>query len=746
MAKRVYEIAKELGLSSREVIAALSGLGVVAKSHSSTVEEAVVSKLKDAGDKGSLQQLVDKGKTARTARPRRAARAEERPAAERTAAERPPARPLAGRPPAQRPPAERPPAERPPAQRPPAERPPAERPPAARPAEPAPTPAAPAPAAESPAAPSAGNGAGTVTATKELTVERGITVGDFAGKIDVSPAEIIKKLFLLGEQYTVAQSLTDEAAELVATDYGYELTIVAPEEQDLVEEKDEEDAPESLKPRPPVITVMGHVDHGKTLLLDKIRETDVVAQEHGGITQHIGAYQVHKNERAITFIDTPGHEAFTQMRARGAQATDIAVLVVAANDGVMPQTLEALSHAKAAEVPIVVAVNKVDLEDANPQRVRQQLTEQELIPEEWGGDTPFVDVSAKTGQSLEDLLDVLLLVADIQELKANPEADAGGVVIEAHLDRGRGPVATVLVQRGTLRAGDALVCGSTWAKVRAMLDDTGEQMKEAQPGVPAQVLGFESVPNAGDEFRVVDEKRARQIADEREHKQRTADLISRKRVTLEDLYESAQEGELTELNVVLKADVHGSLEAVQDALEKLQIEEVQVRVIHRAVGAIAESDIRLADASNAIVIGFNVRPSPQARALAESTGVDVRLYQIIYNLMDEVESALKGMLKPVFREVVTGRAEVRAVFKVPRIGKVAGSHVEEGIITRGAKVRLVREGIIVADSTVSSLRRFKDDVREVQQGFECGIGIEDYQDIKEGDVLECYEIREIPRD
>jgi translation initiation factor IF-2 len=718
MPKRVYELAKELDLSSREVITALASLGFIAKSHSSTVENDVVAKLREAAEKGTLKQLASAAPAARPARP-----APQRPAAER-------------------PPAERPPAERPPAER----RPAAER--APKPKQAAPAAAAPAKAAEKPQAPAepAVAAAATPAETKPLTVNRGITVAELAAKLGVTPAEVVKKLFLLGEMYTVAQSLTDEAAEIVASDYGYQLQIVSPdEEEDLAEDETEDES--LLTARPPVITVMGHVDHGKTLLLDRIRQTDVVGQEHGGITQHIGAYQVHKNNRAITFIDTPGHEAFTQMRARGAQSTDIAVLVVAADDGVKPQTVEALSHAKAAEVPIVVAVNKIDKEGADPTRVRQQLTELELVPEEWGGNTPFVDISAKQGTHIEDLLDVLLLVADIQELKANEKAPPRGVVIEAHLDKGRGPVATVLVQRGTLRVGDIIVCGTAWARVRAMLDDVGNPLAEAGPGSPAQVLGFNAVPEAGDDFRSVpDERGARQIAQDRESRRRAADLVSRKTVTLEDLYEQAREGELSELNVILKADVQGSLEAVQDALEKMKMEDVAVRVIHRAVGAITENDVTLAEASGAIVLGFNVRPDPKARTLAEQTGVEIRTYQIIYKLVEDIEAALKGMLKPVFTEDITGRAQVRATFKVPKIGTIAGCYMEEGKATRGQKVRLLRDGVVVNDTTVSSLRRFKDDVREVSSGYECGVGLENFQDIKEGDVLEFYEVREVPRD
>jgi translation initiation factor IF-2 len=570
-------------------------------------------------------------------------------------------------------------------------------------------------------------------------------VQELAAKLGVAAPEIVKKLFTLGEMVTVTQSLSDEAIDLISTDYGFTPQIVSPGE-DEDQPPLEDDDPADLSARPPVITVMGHVDHGKTKLLDSIRSTDVVAGEAGGITQHIGAYQTVKNGRKITFIDTPGHEAFTQMRARGASVTDIAVLVVAADDGVKPQTVEAISHARAAGVPIVVAVNKVDKPEADPTKVRQQLTEHTLVPEEWGGDAVFVDVSAKTGQNIDSLLDMLLLVADIQELKANPKAGARGVAIEAHLDKGRGPVATVLVQRGTLRVGDSIVCGGAWARVRAMLDEHGRQLKDAPPGTPAQVLGFSTVPQAGDAFITVDDERgARHIAQERLQKLRAAELVSQKRVTLEELFAQIGEGEISELNVILKADVQGSLEAIEDALNKINVGDVRVRVLHKAAGAISENDVSLAQASGAIVIGFNVRPDPKARDLAEKEGVDVRTYQIIYKLVEEMEAALKGMLKPEFEERVLGRAVVRATFKVPKIGLIAGSYVEEGTITRGSKCRLLRDGVVLADSVISSLKRFKDDAREVQQGYECGIGIDNFQDIKEGDVLEAYEVREIVR-
>ena len=708
MSVRVYELAKELGLSSGDVRAHLASMGVVAKSHSSTVEDGVAAKLREAVQKGGLKETPA---PARPARPKRATRSAAAPA--------------------QRPSAER--------QAPPA---PAERPAPPAPVEkapPAPAAAAPVAAAEEPAAP-AGEASG-----KTVSVHRGITVQELAAKLGVGAAEVVKKLFLLGEMATVTQSLSDEAVELVGSDYGVQIQVVSPDDESE-EPAVEEDDPADLSARPPVITIMGHVDHGKTKLLDYIRQTDVVAGEHGGITQHIGAYQTHKNERAITFIDTPGHEAFTQMRARGAKVTDIAVLVVAADDGVKPQTVEAISHAKAAGVPIVVAVNKVDKPEADPVKVRQQVAEQGLTPEEWGGDTIFVDVSAKTGSNVDQLLDMLLLVADIQELKGNARVAARGVAIEAHLDKGRGPVATVLVQRGTLTVGDAIVCGGAWARVRAMLDENGRPVKEALPGTPVQVLGFSTVPQAGDSFHVVDDERAaRHIAQERLAKQRAAELVSQKRVTLDELFAQIGEGEVSELNVVLKADVQGSLEAIEDALNKINVGDVRVRILHKAAGQITENDITLAQASGAVVIGFNVRPSPAARDLAEKESVDIRTYQIIYKLVEDVEAALKGMLKPEYEERVLGRAVVRATFKVPKIGVIAGSYVEEGTITRGSKVRLLREGVVLADSVISSLKRFKDDAREVQQGYECGIGIDNFQDIKEDDVLEAYEIREIVR-
>ena len=584
-------------------------------------------------------------------------------------------------------------------------------------------------------------------AGEAVRVLRGSNAQDLAERLGATAADVLKLLFSAGEMVTVTQSLSDEAVELVASELGRSVTVVPPDEE--VEGDEEEAVDESrLRPRPPVVTVMGHVDHGKTLLLDAIRESDVVSGEFGGITQHIGAYQVHVDDRVVTFLDTPGHEAFTAMRARGAQVTDIAVLVVAADDGVKPQTLEALSHARAADVPIIVAVNKIDKEEADPQRVRQQLVEHSVVPVEWGGDFEFVDVSAKAHTNLDTLLETILLVADLRDLKADPEAHARGVAIEAHLDRGRGPVATVLVQRGTLRVGDAVVSGSTFARVRAMVDENGRPLKEAGPSKPALVQGWSHVPEAGDEFRVVsDEKEARHIAQERETRNRAAELATagRTQPSLAELLTQARRGELPVLNLIVKADVQGSLEAIVDALDKLPQDEVRVDVLHRGVGGITENDVSLAMASGAVVVGFNVRPDTNARDLAEKEGVDLRLYRVIYELLDDVRAALSGMLAPEQREVERGTAEVRALFRVPRMGTVAGCMVTRGVITRGSPARLVRDGVIVYSGRVGSLRRFKDNVGEVAEGFECGIGLENFQDVHEGDVIEAYEVREVAR-
>jgi translation initiation factor IF-2 len=591
----------------------------------------------------------------------------------------------------------------------------------------------------------------------EVVVERASAPQDLGPKLNRTAADVVRFLMQLGEMVTATQSLTDEQIELFAEEIGATIRLVDPGEEQEVElqrqlgvedlfEADEDGAPT----RPPVITVMGHVDHGKTKLLDHIREANVVAGEAGGITQHIGAYQVERSGRAITFLDTPGHEAFTAMRARGAKSTDIVILVVAADDGVMPQTLEALSHAKAAEVPIVVAINKIDKENANPDRVKQQLSEQGLIPQDWGGDVEMVPVSAITGDGIDDLLETILLVADLEDLKASAEGRAAGVVLEAHLDVGRGPVATVLVQRGTLRVGEPLVAGAAWGRVRALIDDHGQQIKEAGPSTPVRVLGLDEVAEAGDQFVVApDEKTARGVAEKREHYHRVANLGREASVSgggkLEDIFEQIQRGEAATLNLIVKADVTGSLEAVTESLRKLERDEVKLAFVHRAVGGITESDIQLASTSNATIIGFNVRPDRKARELAQDEGVEIRTYEIIYKLLEDIEAAMVGMLAPEFEEVVTGEAEVREVFSVPRVGKVAGCYVLDGVISRGSKVRFLREGTIIWKGAISSLRRFKDDVSEVRSGFECGIGLTDFQDLKQGDVIETYEEREIPR-
>ncbi len=566
-----------------------------------------------------------------------------------------------------------------------------------------------------------------------------MTVGETAKLLHKDASEVIKKLILLGVMATINQELDIDTILLLAGEFGVEVEVKIPVEEDRFETIEEVDDEADLKERPPVVTIMGHVDHGKTTLLDAIRSTNVTGGEAGGITQHIGAYQVEINNKKITFLDTPGHEAFTAMRARGAQLTDITIIVVAADDGVMPQTVEAVNHAKAAGLPIIVAVNKIDKPDANPDKVKQELTEYELVPEEWGGDTIFVNVSAKQKLGLEGLLEMILLVAEVNEYKANPDKRARGAVIEAELDKSRGPVARVLVQHGTLKVGDAFVAGNCFGRVRAMVNDRGRRLKEAGPSTPVEITGLNEVPQAGDPFMVFeDERKARSIADKRAITQRQSDLGSNTRVTLDDLFRHIKEGEIKDLNVIIKADVQGSVEALKGALEKIEVEGVRVKIIHSGAGAITESDIILAAASNAIVIGFNVRPDNQTKATAEQEKVDIRLHRVIYNAIEEIEQAMKGMLDPVYKETVIGHAEVRNTFKISKVGTIAGCMVTSGKITRSAEMRLIRDGIVVYEGKIDSLKRFKDDAKEVAQGYECGITLDNYNDLKEGDVIEAF--------
>ena len=711
MAKmRVHQIAKELGLASKDAVDMLTKLGVDVRNHASTIEDA---------DAAKLRGLVKNG-SATPATPAPAPRAAAAPAP----APRAPAPPVA---PAPRGPSA----------------PPAPRPqPVASPA-PAPAPAA-APAAPAPAAPAA----------SEIIIPRGVSVTDFAGKIGKSPTDVIKMLMRLGEMKTITQSLSDDEVEVLANEFDVPVRIVsvaddvsvAPDE--AAPDASEEEADAALETRPPVVTVMGHVDHGKSSILQQFRKKEMLSLEAGGITQAIGAYQTHgKDGLATTFIDTPGHEAFTQMRARGAQVTDIAILVVAADDGVQPQTVEALDHAKAAKVPVLVAVNKIDRPEADPTRVRQQLSELGLTPDEWGGDTVFVDVSAKAGTNLDVLLDMIHLVAEMQNLKANPNVPARGHAIEAHLDRGRGPVATLIVQKGTLRPGQAVVCGAAWARVRTMLDENGHSVPKAGPAQPVQVSGWSRLPAAGDEFFAVkDEREAKRISQEREARQRAADFVAgAKPATLEDLLFKTRTGDVPELRLILKADTQGSLEALTESLTKMHRANLRLNILRRGVGAIGESDVTLAQASDAIVVGFGVRPDAGARQLAEREGVDVRTYQVIYQLLDDISQALKGLLAPEEQEFVLGSAQVRATFRIPR-AVVAGCYVTEGKVVRGARARLLRDGAVVYTGRIDTLKRFKDDAREVAAGFECGMTLEGFNDVKEGDVIEAFEVRELPRD
>lgn len=574
-----------------------------------------------------------------------------------------------------------------------------------------------------------------------------ITVGELALRLKATAAEVIKKLMMMGSMCTVNDVIDFDTASLVAMEFHakVEKEVVVTIEDRIIDDSEDED--DNLVPRAPVVVVMGHVDHGKTSLLDAIRHANVTAGEAGGITQHIGAYRVSINDREITFLDTPGHEAFTTMRARGAQVTDIAILVVAADDGIMPQTVEAINHAKAAGVSVVVAINKMDKPAADPDRVKQQLTEYELVPEEWGGDTPCIPVSAVTKKGIDDLLEMVLLIADMKELKANPDRAGKGTVIEARLDKGRGPIATVLVQNGTLKVGDIIVAGTSVGRVRAMMNDRGERVKSAGPSVPVEITGLDDVPTGGDTFNCVsDERLARELVEQRRNKIKEEQFNSQTKITLDNLFDQMQQGEMKELKIIVKADVQGSVEAVRQSLLKLTNDEVRVNVIHGGVGAINESDVMLANASNAIIVGFNVRPDPVAAENAERDGVDMRLYRVIYDCIEEIESAMKGMLAPKYRENLLGRVECRQVYKISNVGVIAGSYVLNGKVTRNAQIRVVRDGIVIAEDKMSSLRRFKDDVKEVAQGYECGIGLEKFNDIKEGDIFEAFVMEEYRED
>jgi translation initiation factor IF-2 len=741
--KRVHEIAKARGLTSKEVLAALNAAGIEAKAAASSVEEDL-----------ALKALADGADGASQARPAAAADSASAPAPKAAQEDGKPAEP-ATQPKQARPRAaqargqgdatagrgsggkrmrrvvidsqasrrERMPA--PPPQRPPRRRGGRRR----RPFLEEPTLKTPSVDLE----------------PEALKIPSGATVREVAETLGVGSSELIKKLMQLGEMATLTQTLSDETILALADALKQKVEISRAAEE-APEEVDHEDAPEDLVERPPVVTIMGHVDHGKTSLLDAVRETEVAAGEAGGITQHIGAYQVHRNGKTISFIDTPGHAAFTAMRARGANVTDIVVVVVAADDGVMPQTVEAIDHAKAADVPIIVAINKIDLPAANPDKVKGELGNQGLTPEDWGGDTIFTNVSAKTREGLDELLENVLLVAEVEELDANPNAPASGAVIESHLDPGRGPVATVLVQRGTLHVGDAVVAGSQWGRVRAMQDHTGARVKEAGPGDPVEVLGFEGVCEAGERVEVVEnDRRARQLAQERATRLKTEQLARRqaRKVTLEEVFAKAKEGELNELNIVLKGDVSGSLEALQDEIAKLPQEQVPVNIIHSAPGGINESDVMLAAASDAIIIGFNVRPLAEARRTAEAEGVEIRTYSVIYKVTEDLRAAMEGMLEPEEVEETLGQAEVKELFKASRVGTIAGCLVTDGRVIRGADCRLVRDGTVVWTGRIGSLRRFKDDVREVEEGLECGIVLEGYQDVKVDDVIEAFQTKQV---
>ena len=751
--KRVHEIAKAEGLTSKEVIAALKKAGIEVTAPASSVEEDVALKALAGPDGAGDGKAKPAGKPAASTRP--AAAKKEAPGKASTATKEPapkaqvqsaaktdakPVRPVRADAPAgatsgkkrrrvvidsqasrrdemRQAPPPRPPRRRGGRRRRPLLEEPVEKPQVEE------------------------------VEPEALKIPSGASVREVAETLGVGSAEVIKKLMGMGEMATLTQTLSDETIGTLAKEFNQKVEVVSAAEEE-VEEPTYEDSEDELAERPPVVTIMGHVDHGKTSLLDAIRETEVVAGEAGGITQHIGAYQVRRDGKTISFIDTPGHEAFTAMRARGAKVTDIAVIVVAADDGVMPQTVEAIDHAKAAEVPILVAINKIDLPSANPDKVKGELANQDLTPEDWGGDTVYANVSAKTKEGLDDLLELILLVAEVEELKANPDAAASGTVIESHLDPGRGPVVTVLVQRGTLHVGDALVAGPQWGKVRAMQDFTGARLETAEPGDPVEVLGFDGVCEAGERVEVVEnERRARQLANERGQRLKTEQLARRqaRKVSLDEVFAKAQEGEINQLDIVLKADVSGSLEALQDEIAKLPQDQIAVNVIHAAAGGINESDVMLAAASDAIIIGFNVRPLADARRAAEREGVEIRTYSVIYKVTEDLRGAMEGMLEPEEVEETLGQAEVKELFKASRVGTIAGCQVTDGKVARGAEVRLVRDGTVVWTGRIGSLRRFKDDVSEVEDGLECGIVLEGYQDVKVGDVLEVFETKQIEK-
>jgi translation initiation factor IF-2 len=747
--KRVHEIAKERGISSKEVLAVLQQAGLDVKAAASSVDEQDIARAFAARSDGSSNgadaaaaepAAPEDGDRAAGSKPPapQAPSGEERP---RRAQPQRPSRPTRGVPPrdgggggrrrrvvidsqASRRPQGPPPPQQPPRRGRGRRR----RTPWVEPDLNAP----PEPVKEEPPVP----------------IKSGATVKEVAESLGLGAPEVIKKLMQLGEMATLTQTLSEEAILTLAGEFEKKVDIVHAADE-VEEEPEYDDSEEQLTERPPVVTVMGHVDHGKTSLLDAIRQTEVAAGEAGGITQHIGAYQVHHDGHTITFLDTPGHQAFTAMRARGAKVTDIAVIVVAADDGVMPQTVEAIDHAKAADVPIMVAINKIDKDGADPNRVRGELAQQGLTPADWGGDTEFVDVSAKTKQGLEDLLENIVTLAELEELRSNPDTEASGTVIESRLDPGRGPVVSILVQRGTLTVGDALVAGAHWGRVRAMQDYRGDRVSEARPGDPVEVLGFDGVPEAGERVRVVEnERKARHEAGDRANRLKTEALARRQgvRISLEDVFARAQKGDLQELNLVVKADVAGSLEALADEIAKLPQQEITVNVVRDGVGGITESDVMLAAASDGVIIGFNVRPVGEARAVADREGVEIRTYSVIYNIVEELRSAMEGMLVPEEVETTVGVAEVRATFKASRVGTIAGCYVREGTIRRGANVRLVRDGTIVYTGRIASLRRFQDDVREVQTGFECGVVLENYADVKDGDVIEAFETRQVERE